>query len=226
MALIPQVYSDAVVAIGSLNNAGQKVWQATGFVAARKNENGGYNTFLVTNKHVLDCHKKHILLRFNVSGKIDAKDYTVTLIDDSEKKLFSMHPTADVACILLNTKVLSTDLGKISAFELENMALTREEMIHNEVIEGSIVYSLGFPSGLVGVDSKVPPRAPKEQSKDCSFFVQSILAQTSENDWIFCFLEPDQAFLPDRICFVCSCLLVSNVAYFVVNSPSRRRIRF
>lgn len=156
MAIIPQIYNDAVVAIGALKEDGSKVWYATGFVVARKNEDGGYNTFLVSNKHVFDNGSRNILLRFNISGKIDAKDYTATLIDAQENKRFSVHPESDVACLLLNQSILSTDLGKLSAFDLEELALTREQMIENDVIEGSIIYSLGFPSGLVGVDSKVP----------------------------------------------------------------------
>ena len=60
MAIIPQGYSDAVVAIGTINNQGNKVWFATGFVVARKHELGGYNTFLITNKHVLDTGNKQI----------------------------------------------------------------------------------------------------------------------------------------------------------------------
>lgn len=156
MAIIPQIYSDAVVAIGTLKKNGDKVWYATGFVVARKNENGGYNTFLVSNKHVLDDGSTSILVRFNIAGKIEAKDYNVPLIDAEGKKNYSVHTKSDVACLLLNANILSTDLGSLSAFELEELALTREQMIENDVIEGSIVYSLGFPSGLVGVDSKVP----------------------------------------------------------------------
>lgn len=156
MAIIPQGYSDAVVAIGTINNQGNKVWFATGFVVARKHELGGYNTFLITNKHVLDTGNKHIILRFNIPGKIDSKDYAATLLDDGGNKKFSIHPESDVACLLLNGSILSSDLGYLSAFHLDDMTLTREQMIDNDVIEGSIIYSLGFPSGLVGVDSKVP----------------------------------------------------------------------
>ena len=156
MAIIPQGYSDAVVAIGIINNQGNKVWFATGFVVARKHELGGYNTFLITNKHILDTGNKHIILRFNIPGKIDSKDYAATLLDDGGNKKFSIHPESDVACLLLNGSILSSDLGYLSAFHLDDMTLTREQMIDNDVIEGSIIYSLGFPSGLVGVDSKVP----------------------------------------------------------------------
>ena len=156
MAIIPQIYNDAVVAIGILDKNGNKTWLATGFVVARKNEDGGYNTFLVSNKHVLDYGRKDLILRFNVAGKIDAKDYAVSLIDNKGNKTLSVHPSADVACVISNPGILNSDLGKISAFELDELTLTRQQMLDNEVVEGAIVYSLGFPSGLVGLDSKVP----------------------------------------------------------------------
>lgn len=156
MAIIPQIFNDAVVAIGALDQNGEKKWLATGFIVARKNENGGYNTFLVTNKHVLECGLSELLLRFNVAGKIDAKDYPIALFDKEGNRVYSTHPSADVAGVLLNASVLSADLGNVSAFVLDQLALTREQMIENEVVEGTIVYTLGFPSGLVGVDSKVP----------------------------------------------------------------------
>ena len=156
MAIIPQFYSDAVVAIGLIDNQGNKIWVATGFIVTQKNELDELYAFLVTNKHVLDDGCKQIILRFNIPGKIDSKDYAAILINSDGIKNFSVHAESDVACMYINGSVLNADLGDISAFNLEEFALSREQMIENDVIEGSIVYSLGFPSGLVGVDSKVP----------------------------------------------------------------------
>ena len=155
MALIPQFYEDAVVALGIENN-GEKKWIATGFIVARKNETGGYNTFLVTNRHVFDKFN-HLLVRFNISRKIDAKDYNVDLCVDG-KKIYSTHPNqyVDVACTIINPAMLSAELGGLSAFDLDTMSLLWKEMIDNDVIEGTSVFSLGFPSGLVGVDTKAP----------------------------------------------------------------------
>lgn len=36
MAIIPQFYSDAVVAIGLIDNQGNKIWVATGFIVTQK----------------------------------------------------------------------------------------------------------------------------------------------------------------------------------------------
>lgn len=155
MALIPQIYEDAVVALGVRNGA-TKSWLATGFIVARKNGTIGYNTFLVTNKHVLNKHNS-LLVRFNIVGKIKAKDYNINLNNTGEKA-YSIHPNpnVDVGCTLINPNVLSKELGGLAAFDLENMCLTWQEMINNDIIEGTSVFSLGFPSGLVGVDTKSP----------------------------------------------------------------------
>lgn len=157
MAIIPQIYEDAVVAIGVKNPRGT-IWIATGFIVARENENGGYNTFLVSNRHVLDGGFKNLVVRFNFAGDLSAKDYEINMIDDANQKRFSVHTDArvDVACMFINPNVLQRDLGGLCAFTLDQFALSRNEMLENEVIEGTIVYSLGFPSGLVGIDSKVP----------------------------------------------------------------------
>ena len=158
MALIPQSFKDAVVAIGANGK-----WVATGFVVARKNENGGYNTFLVTNKHVFEkedglVNSNEITLRFNLHNRIDAKDFYAKVIKKDEKH-YSVHPNpnVDVAAMLLNGAILKNDLGELSAFLFENeVSLTRKDMIDNDVLEGSLVYMLGFPSGIVGLNSKVP----------------------------------------------------------------------
>lgn len=155
MALIPQIYEDAVVALGIEQN-GQRIWVATGFIVARKNENGGYNTFLVTNKHVFNGFD-YLLVRFNIVGKITAKDFRIQLkhgfsIDYSSHP----NPAVDVACILIDPNTLSNELGGLSAFDLDEMSLTWQDMIDNDIIEGTSVFSLGFPSGLVGIDTKAP----------------------------------------------------------------------
>lgn len=160
MAIIPQFFKDSVVAIGTID----KRWIATGFIVARKNENGGYNTFLVTNKHVFEDKNgkpklSDVTIRFNLINKIDAKDYLIKLIDSHEIKQYSVHPnpSTDVACKLINPTVLEKDLGGLSAFVFENsISLTQNEMLQNGITEGSIVYMLGFPSGIVGLNSKVP----------------------------------------------------------------------
>lgn len=80
---------------------------------------------MVTNKHVLDDGCKQIILRFNIPGKIDSKDYAATLINSDGIKNFSVHAESDVACMYINGSVLNADLGDISAFNLEEFFASR-----------------------------------------------------------------------------------------------------
>ncbi len=157
MALIPEFYMDAVVALG-VEQAGKKKWCATGFLVGRKVEENSYQIFLVTNKHVFQG-EKHMLVRLNIPNTTRAKDFSIDLIKDNEEKLYSEHPNSsvDVACAYINGPIVQKELGgSICFFELDDHTLTRKEMLENEITEGSLVYTLGFPSGLVGVTTKAP----------------------------------------------------------------------
>lgn len=156
MALIPEFYKDSVVAIGT-RSQNKITWLATGFVVGQPIEADTYNLFLVTNRHVING-KNEIVVRFNISGKLDAKDYDIRLLDENGSALYSVHPNkdVDVACMMLNPQVLASDIGDISAFFLDKYSLERAAMIDNELVEGTVVYSLGFPSGIVGLHTKTP----------------------------------------------------------------------
>ena len=157
MALIPKFFSDSVVALGQREENEKISWIATGFVVAMRNLDQSYNLFLVTNRHVF-VDKKSIVARFNISGKLEAWDYDLPLANESGNKFYSVHPNpnVDIACIMLNPHILEADIGDISAFRLDENALDRNAMIENEVTEGTMVYSLGFPAGIVGLHTKSP----------------------------------------------------------------------
>lgn len=158
MALIPEFYMDAVVALGVEQQAGQKKWCATGFLVGKKVDENAYQIFLVTNKHVFQG-EKHMLVRLNLPHTTTAKDFSIALIKDNGEKVYSEHPNnvVDVACVYINGAFVQKELGgSICYFELDSHTLTRKEMLENEIVEGSLVYTLGFPAGLVGVTTKAP----------------------------------------------------------------------
>lgn len=157
MALIPEFYMDAVVALGVEQQTGQKKWCATGFLVGKKVDENAYQIFLVTNKHVFQG-EKHMLVRLNLPHTTTAKDFSIDLIKDNGEKVYSEHPNnvVDVACVYINGAFVQKELGGISYFELDSHTLTRKEMLENEIVEGSLVYTLGFPAGLVGVTTKAP----------------------------------------------------------------------
>lgn len=156
MALIPEFFMDAVVALG-IEQGVIKKWIATGFLVGRIVRDNEYQIFLITNKHVFKNQKK-MLVRMNLPHEVQAKDYKIALLNEEGVKAYSEHPQkeVDVACVSINGEMLQKELGEVSFFRLESHALTRQQMIDNEITEGSLVYTLGFPSGLVGITTKAP----------------------------------------------------------------------
>ena len=53
MSLIPKVYMEAVLSIGTRSNAGIN-WIGTGFFVVKIIDDDKYQPFMVTNRHVLD----------------------------------------------------------------------------------------------------------------------------------------------------------------------------
>ena len=156
MAIIPEFFNDAVVVLGVVQGE-NKSWCATGFLVGRKVAEDSYRIFLVSNKHVFQGNKV-MIARLNLPHETVAKDFLIQLINDTGEKVYSEHPDplVDVACVYIDGLIMQRELGKISCFILENHALDRKEMLDNEITEGALVYTLGFPVGLVGLDTKVP----------------------------------------------------------------------
>ena len=156
MAIIPEFFNDAVVVLGVVQGE-NKSWCATGFLVGRKVAEDSYRIFLVSNKHVFQGNKV-MIARLNLPHETVAKDFLIQLINDTGDKVYTEHPDplVDVACVYIDGLIMQRELGKISCFILENHALDRKEMLDNEITEGALVYTLGFPVGLVGLDTKVP----------------------------------------------------------------------
>jgi S1-C subfamily serine protease len=157
MALIPPFFLDCVVSIGAQTDDGP-VWFGTGFIVGRPIDINAkdvlFNTFLVTNKHVLKDNKE-ILIRFNTLQGSQIKDYPVPL-EINGQKIWVEHPTADVdiAVFLINPQVLKNDSAVFSFFQLHSHAMYVADMLANGASEGDPVFVLGFPLGIVSAQSK------------------------------------------------------------------------
>jgi S1-C subfamily serine protease len=159
MALIPPFFLDCVVSIGVAGSGGA-TWFGTGFIVGRplpKTEPEGasrsFNTFLVTNKHVLR-NRKHVLLRFNRTEGADAIDYPVDLAP-GDVPIWVGHPSheIDVAVFSINPNVLTNDSAVFSFFRLDDHAMGVADMVREGVSEGDSVFTLGFPLGIVAAHS-------------------------------------------------------------------------
>ena len=152
MAIIPDFFMNAVVALGIDQPNGEKLWIGTGFIVGRKDTDNPkiVTCYLITNKHVVNDTAK-VYARFNSLGSDLVKDYDISLRNNKGEKLYSEHPDvlADVIAIQIAPQVLINDKSIFGYIDLDDHALTLQQMQDTGVNEGSLVYSLGFPMNLV-----------------------------------------------------------------------------
>ena len=93
MAIIPDFFLNAVVALGIDGGDGKKHWIGTGFIVGRKEiDNPNLSTYyIITNKHVIE-QEKYVYVRFNSLGGELVKDYRINLYDSMSVPMFSAHP--------------------------------------------------------------------------------------------------------------------------------------
>lgn len=152
MAIIPEIFMNAVISIGTVLPNGCESWIGTGFIVRRKEE-GNPNLFtyyIITNKHVV-ANQQSICVRFNSLGGTFVKDYRINLYDTNQVPKFSVHPNydTDVIACQFSPQTLIDDKSIWGSFDLSEHTLTLEQMKTTGVEEGSLVYALGFPMGLV-----------------------------------------------------------------------------
>ncbi|HMM56068.1 MAG TPA: serine protease [Rudaea sp.] len=157
MALIPPFFLDCVVSIGIPSQNTGPTWVGTGFIVGRfLEEHEGekkYNTFLVTNKHVLQ-NKDDIIVRFGSSDHSGVIDYPIKLTD-ANGPIWVGNPSLDidVAALVVNPEVLKKDAAAFAFFALEKHAIGIAEMKEAGVSEGDAVFVLGFPMGIVSTQT-------------------------------------------------------------------------
>ncbi|MBO6206137.1 MAG: trypsin-like peptidase domain-containing protein [Lachnospiraceae bacterium] len=158
MAIIPEFYKDAVVALGIDGSDGKRHWVGTGFMVGRLEEGSTdrYTIYILTNKHVVEGFSS-LLVRFNNAESVGVKDLEMPLIENG-KKLYAEHPKeeSDIVAIQILPGVIITNRLKLSFLKLEEHALTLEKMQRTGVDEGTLVYTLGFPMNLMNEKIKAP----------------------------------------------------------------------
>lgn len=157
MALIPKHYIDSVVAIGVKDDKGQPNWIGTGFFAYRKTaEEGQGLPFLISNKHVFEG-KNEITLRMKVRDSEQLKEVDADLVEDG-KQLYYTHANSDIdiAVLPLNGPAIEGLNLRFDGFDIDDQAMTSQELRNEGVDEGYLIYMLGYPMGLVMANSNIP----------------------------------------------------------------------
>lgn len=149
MALIPKKYIDAVVSIGLRQTNDSIAWIGTGFFVHRRINDKEVLPFLVSNKHIFEGKSCVVIrMRETQENKLVLKD--VSLSD------CRVHTFADIAAVMLSGTTITQQHLKFSSFDIDGNSFSSFELRDNGVDEGSLVYMLGFPMGLVNVNSELP----------------------------------------------------------------------
>ena len=155
MAIIPRFYMNAVVSIGVMKEKEVK-WVGTGFFVLKPLTSNQAIPFMVTNKHVI-LGFNEIFLRFRIKDSDELKIEKMALYNEGIP-LFKLHPSKDVdiAVIALNGSYIEMNRIDFNAFDLIKNALNSKRLMENGVEEGSLIYMLGYPMGLVNEKSQLP----------------------------------------------------------------------
>jgi len=136
-------------------------WIATAFLYGEFKEQvddqiSKYDTFLVTNKHVLK-NQIEIILRLKTIENNKIIEYPLQLVIE-DKEIWHGHPSnlIDIAIIRINGGKLQEDGIKFFIFKSDRNILLKTEMIESGISLGDEIFLLGYPMGLVDLDSPVP----------------------------------------------------------------------
>ena len=158
MAIIPKVYLNSVVSIGIRDEAKKIHWIGTGFFVGRdSDEEGKVVPFLVTNRHVFKG-KDTVIIRMQKQGSEDLEEVDFPLVNSDKSPRYTLHDMADVDIVVLpiNAQYILDHNLQFPYIHIDKNALSSLELRENGAEEGSIVYMLGFPMGLVNVSSNLP----------------------------------------------------------------------
>ena len=151
MSAIPLQYINATAAIGYRMRDRSVKFTGSGFVYsidARESEDDerAYHSFIVTNRHVVEPLSRPYV-RQSYLPTVERPEW-LNVRGDCEREMWTMHPDdkVDVAVYPVHT----ADRGRgPEAFHNDIDVLHPLDMAEAEVIEGSEIYVLGFPLGLV-----------------------------------------------------------------------------
>lgn len=156
MSLIPDFYKNAVVSIGVRNDTRTINWIGTGFFVVRKIDDKSSRPFLITNRHVF-ASKHNVVIRMKEKGTSKLKEIDAPIVNDV-KPIYVLHPdeNIDIAVLPLNGSFIMSNNLEFPAINIDENAMTSDELRKAGVNDGSIVFMLGFPMGLVNASSSAP----------------------------------------------------------------------
>ena len=156
MAIIPEPFINATVAIG-ISNGAEICWVGTGFFVIRNTGQYGVGRpYLVTNRHVFEG-KDSVILRMTNQSTKELVNIPASLVNEGKRQyLTHSNPEIDIAVLPLNAGFIAGNGLAYFAFDVDCDSATSSQLRSEGFDEGSFVYMLGFPLGLVNVGSLTP----------------------------------------------------------------------
>lgn len=158
MAIIPKVYLNSVVSIGVRDDAQKIHWIGTGFFVGRcADPKDKIYPLLVSNKHVFEGMDS-IVLRMMKRDSLELQVLDAPLKNDDGSLRYRTHDLddIDVAVLPLSAQFIEDNGLDFPCFNIDENALSSNELRTYGADEGTIIYMLGFPMGLVNVSSNMP----------------------------------------------------------------------
>lgn len=158
MAIIPSGYLNSVVSIGIRDDNNGIHWIGTGFFVGRSTDNPDkVYPMLVSNKHVFKG-RDSIIIRMKKKDSDDLKELDAPLKNANGSLRYYIHENEkiDIAVLPLSAKYITDNDFEFPCLNIDINAMTSTELLASGVDEGSIIYMLGFPMGLVNISSNLP----------------------------------------------------------------------
>lgn len=133
-------------------------WIGTGFFVGRSaGEDNQVFPFLVTNKHVVS-DIDNVVIRMKKKDNDTLQTVDVNLKDKKGESLYKTHnqDNIDIAVLPISAQFVIDNNLDFCCFNIDTNAMSTTELRKNGADEGSIIYMLGFPMGLVNECSNLP----------------------------------------------------------------------
>ena len=155
MSFILSDYLKSVTAIGIKSENSTLSWVATGFYIQKMigDEN---KIFLVSNKHVFQNKNSiSVQLYSKMTKKQMIVDVSLTL---NGSALYKVHPdqNIDIAVLLLDHLPPTGEGYETNVVNIDNSAIDTDTLRSQGGTEGTLIYMVGFPMGLVNDDFLFP----------------------------------------------------------------------
>ena len=159
MAIIPDNYLNSVVSIG-VRSSDKKgvVWIGTGFFVGKYSEQRGkVYPLLVSNRHVYE-DKDSIVIRMKKKDSEELKELDAPLKNNDGSLRYITHEShdIDIAVLPLSAQFIENNSFDFPCLNIDKNAMSSSELRTNGADEGTIIYMLGFPMGLVNISSNLP----------------------------------------------------------------------